>query len=330
MKPKLYYCGQLGEGYGWGTCNTNLSRALGEYFQVLPPPTPKPHDIRIGLGHPVFIPIANHNLEPAGPWRGTKTIGYTFFEYPLGPKAEENAKLYDLIFCGSTWCKERLAERGITNTVVLVQGVDHSIFHPVKAIKKGRFCVFSGGKAEYRKGHDLVIAGFKEFLKVKPDAVLVCAWFNPWPHLIATLRESKYIKWPSRDTYATQEEFFTELLLANDIPRMNFSIQPFLSQKALADVMRCTDVGLFPNRCEGGTNLVMMEYTSCGLPVLATFGTGHKDVLTSGMIGELDERQWSEVTPIQIAQSLNRQSDWCSYESQWTWERAAKTVADAL
>src|SRR5262249_4679545 len=40
------------------------------------------------------------------------------------------------------------------------------------------------------------------------------------------------------------------------------------------------DVGLFPNRCEGGTNLVMMEYMACGKPVIASNSTGHRDILT--------------------------------------------------
>ena len=41
-----------------------------------------------------------------------------------------------------------------------------------------------------------------------------------------------------------------------------------------------SDLGLFPNRCEGGTNLVMMEYLACGKPVVAAYATGHRDVLT--------------------------------------------------
>jgi glycosyltransferase involved in cell wall biosynthesis len=35
----------------------------------------------------------------------------------------------------------------------------------------------------------------------------------------------------------------------------------------------------FANRCEGGTNLVLMEYMACGKPVIATFSSGHKDIV---------------------------------------------------
>ena len=49
----------------------------------------------------------------------------------------------------------------------------------------------------------------------------------------------------------------------------------------MPQVYRDSDVGLFPNRCEGGTNLVLMEYMACGRPVVASYFTGHKDVLTN-------------------------------------------------
>ena len=38
---------------------------------------------------------------------------------------------------------------------------------------------------------------------------------------------------------------------------------------------------MFPNRCEGGTNLVLMEYMACGRPAIASNCSGHKDILTS-------------------------------------------------
>ena len=44
-------------------------------------------------------------------------------------------------------------------------------------------------------------------------------------------------------------------------------------------IYRNSDVGLFPNRCEGGTNLVLMEYMACGKPVVATATTGHGDIV---------------------------------------------------
>jgi hypothetical protein len=48
----------------------------------------------------------------------------------------------------------------------------------------------------------------------------------------------------------------------------------------MAAIYKNTDLGLFPNRCEGGTNLVLMEYMACGKPVIASFSSGHRDILS--------------------------------------------------
>jgi glycosyltransferase involved in cell wall biosynthesis len=37
---------------------------------------------------------------------------------------------------------------------------------------------------------------------------------------------------------------------------------------------------VFPNRCEGGTNLVLMEYMACAKPAIVSYTSGHKDIAT--------------------------------------------------
>ncbi len=43
---------------------------------------------------------------------------------------------------------------------------------------EGKFWVFSGGKLDFRKGQDIVLAAFKRFAENHKDAVLVTAWQN--------------------------------------------------------------------------------------------------------------------------------------------------------
>jgi glycosyltransferase involved in cell wall biosynthesis len=38
-------------------------------------------------------------------------------------------------------------------------------------------------------------------------------------------------------------------------------------------------MAVFPNRCEGGTNLVAMEAMACGLPTYVSYNTGQKDLV---------------------------------------------------
>ena len=55
-----------------------------------------------------------------------------------------------------------------------------------------------------------------------------------------------------------------------------------LSNADMPAVYRETDIGLFPNRCEGGTNLVMTEYMVLRqVLVLAVDTTGQHDVLAA-------------------------------------------------
>jgi glycosyltransferase involved in cell wall biosynthesis len=50
----------------------------------------------------------------------------------------------------------------------------------------------------------------------------------------------------------------------------------------MGQVVREADVALFPNRCEGGTNLVAMECMASGVPTILSANTGHLDLITSG------------------------------------------------
>lgn len=329
---KLFYAGTPGTGTGWGTCNANLIKELSKLCEL-----------SFGDGGDVelkdcivFQPIADHALRPSTNVRGWKNVGYTFFEFPLEPEAAENAKQYDVIFCGSTWCQERLAERGI-KAVVLIQGVDHEIFKPGEVRPPdGEFWIFSGGKFEYRKGQDLVLAAFKEILKSHPKAKLITAWQNPWPQLCDTMAESKHIKYELKgDTWQQQLGHLCDI---NGIPKERVLTLPgIIPNAAMADIYRQCDLGLFPNRCEGGTNLVMMEFMACGRPVVATIGTGHKDVMNNGMlalplIGPLPvEISVAVNIAVSLAKSVGLESmglKAAKAMKQWTWERAARTILE--
>lgn len=271
----LHYAGfqPNAAGFGWATCNANLRTELGKLFQLVEAP---PADI-------VFMPLADHDFNPVTPARGEINLAYTFFEYPLGPNAEKNAAKYDIVFCGSTWCQDRLRDRGITNTDVLIQGVDQGVFHPPKVesrkakVENGEFRIFSGGKFEYRKGQDLVISAFKEFSKTHPEAHLVCSWFNPWPQLIVSALHGCGLSFPL-GAFEDQMALFADVLYLYGLAPSQFTILPRLSQQKLAAEMANTDIALFPNRCEGGTNLVLMEYAATGRPIVANELTGHADV----------------------------------------------------
>jgi len=56
----------------------------------------------------------------------------------------------------------------------------------------------------------------------------------------------------------------------------------FLPNAQMPRVFSEVDVAVFPNRCEGGTNLVAMEAMACGVPTILSANTGHRDLVAVG------------------------------------------------
>ena len=321
----MHFAGSPGTGYGWGVFNANMYQQLDKHF-IMVTSNHDPVDV-------CFMPV-DGAFRPLTPARGKVNVCMNFFEYPLEPDARENAAKFDVCFVGSTWCQQRCAEAGILNTRVLIQGVDGDIFKPQPPREPdGTLRIFSGGKFEYRKGQDLVIAAFREFVKVHPEAHLVCAWHNPWPALFKTMAHTKAISPLAHG--ATQPEFFRSLMRNNGITDSQFTILPQLSHTDLAREMANTDFGLFPNRCEGGNNLVLQEYASCGRRVVANSKTGHADVreaITHRIYTTEDENHWAVQSVHEIADAMNGAMMYPQMNPApvWTWEAAARTVLDAL
>lgn len=202
-------------------------------------------------------------------------IGVIFFEAPLSPAALERARGYDLIVTGSSWNENVLNAAGITRTRTIIQGVDRSLFFPApkRNLFPGRFLIFSGGKAEPRKGQDIVVAAFRIFAQRHPEAMLVSAWHSPWPQLAQGM---------DLDLSA----FADRVIDAGQLPN-----------GLMAPIYRECDVALFTNRAEGGTNLVAMECLACGVPTILSDNTGHRDLLRMGLGYRLSQKPgsaWSE------------------------------------
>jgi len=156
----------------------------------------------------------------------------------------------------------------------------------------GLFFVFSGGKLEYRKGQDVVVAAFKRFAVNHPDARLVVAWANAWPASLATLND------PSGQHPVHTTGLPLPATPSTGTPQGTLQILPWLEKQGIAltqvvdlgyvrhkDMaawaLRAADVALFPNRCEGGTNLVAMEAAAAGAPLVLSGAHGHADLARS-------------------------------------------------
>jgi len=346
----LFYGGQPGGTHGWGVCNRHLIEELSRLTTVEPLTEKHPLWNSQGLPGDLFATLGNHELNPLCPARGGRNFAYTFFEAEPNRRSVENAKRFDVLFAGSTWCVERLRAHGIPHGVVLVQGVDGRVFYPQPPTRSdGQFRIFSGGKFELRKGQDLVLRAFRVLHRKYPDMVLVNAWYNHWPQLMTLMAKAPDMRFELiKGSWIEQMEHVYRL---NGIDPARVITLPLTPQEQMAEIYRESDVGLFPNRCEGGTNLVLMEYMACGRPVVATDGTGHRDVLNeknSLRLRRLQElkingpdktvaARWVEPTVDEIvgqiefaylnraaAAELGRQA--AEDMKHWTWGRAARTI----
>ena len=212
--------------------------------------------------------------------RSTRRVGLVFLEDSrLDPDAVARGRMFDRIVAGSTWNEELLRAQGLEQTRLVFQGVDTSVFHPAPRTGRfaGRFVVFSGGKLEYRKGQDLVVAAFARFHLRHPDAMLMVAWHNHWPQTVAEIVTAGHVRdVPSMDSTGRLE--LVPWLARYAIPADVVIDLGLVPNCEMAAFVREADVAVFPNRAEGGTNLVAMETLASGVPCILSENTGHLDL----------------------------------------------------
>jgi glycosyltransferase involved in cell wall biosynthesis len=267
----------------------------------------------------IFIPALGNDCRCRLVVLGGPRIAAIFFESPLSRDAVERAKSYDLIITGSRWNEEVLRSHGVNNVCTILQGVERSLFHPApkRGLYQDKFLIFSGGKAEPRKGQDIVAKAFRIFAERHPDAMLVTAWHSPWPQL--------------RDGMGLDlSDLADRVIDVGALPNM-----------LMAQIYRECDVTLFPNRAEGGTNLVAMECIACGLPTILSANTGHMDLLDRGAGYPLKQQRinaagWGESDLEEVVETLElaKQLQWKPQQSNTiadlTWTKTANEMLDAI
>ena len=265
-----------GSAHGWGIAGQHLIEEICA-LPVVPDVT--------------LHSMNNPDFAPSFPDQWNKVnIGYCFFENDIDAyrHMKQAAETWDFIVAGSSWCEHHLRLWGVDRTATILQGIDPEDFYPQAPREDdGRFIVFSGGKFELRKSQDVVIAAMRVFMERHRDAWLSAAWHNQWPFSIATMAASPEIAFAMEERPC--EELFLKTLEQNGIDLSRVILHPMLPNTRMREVYAASDIGLFPNRCEGGNNMVMSEYMACGRTVIASNKTGHADVITAGNAFALHE-----------------------------------------
>ena len=312
----------IGHMHGWGVCGHHLTKELSRVASVRLISDPfGPEEAGGELEHRnlmrLFVdknllaseldrPLPGAMIQPVnndtfGPWepriKGLKNLGYIFYEQDrISPGKIANARAsFDFIAAGSSWCQEILAKAGCENTATVVQGVDRALFNGEsnqKTVFPDNFLIFGGGKFELRKGQDLVLMAAKVMMDRHPEVMLVASWYNGWPQSMASMTASPHIRFELKQDYFSSMQ---ATLAATGIDPDRVILLPPMHHQKMATVYKNTDLGVFPNRCEGGTNLVLMEYLACGKPALASNSSGHKDVA-----GEHNTIMLNQLRPLRL------------------------------
>lgn len=210
---------------------------------------------------------------------GTPSIGFVFLEdAAIDAGNVTGANQLPLMIAGSRWNAGLLQAAGVRNVATVLQGVDGELFRPRPSTGRftGRFVVFSGGQSSFRKAQDLVLLAFRAFAQRHPEALLVAAWHSPWPDRSQSFAASHLPPPPVRADGTLDPTGW--------VIQAGLSAEQFLDLGSVPNcelplVLAEANVALFPNRAEGGTNLIAMECLASGIPTILSANTGHLDLI---------------------------------------------------
>jgi len=230
---------------------------------------------------------------------GTPSIGFVFLEdAAVSANNVRGANQLALMVAGSSWNAGLLRAAGVRNVATVLQGVDCELFrpHPSTGRFAGRFVVFSGGQSSLRKGQDLVLLAFRAFARRHRDAFLMTAWHSPWPERAQSFLVGAALPPPPMRPDGSLDP--TAWAVAVGIDPAQFLDLGSMPNCELPSVLAEASVALFPNRAEGGTNLIAMECLASGIPTILSANTGHLDLIArTGTFAALRQRALTGAVP---------------------------------
>ena len=290
------------------------------------------------LDMPVIKGYGNGFMDPGGV-TGTPNIGRCIFEDTRLEKVADNLANCDVLLCASRWNAELLKARTRKRVEIIYEGVDHTLFRPGPRpglLERNKFYIFSGGKVEYRKGHDLIVLAFKEFARRHDDAVLVTAWHSPWPQLSVGFKG----KLNAPLELAADGAIHVKKWIASNGINPDKVIEIKQIHNSLMPGVLCDmDCAIFASRAEACTNLPAKEAMACGIPVIVAANTGMRDLIDGGNciplkkqkaihdFTECGTEQWGESDVEEIVQALEKLYADSSYRHKMGHDGAAWILA---
>ncbi len=284
---------------------------------------------------------------------GSMNFGICVFEFDLSNEITlQNAARFEVVFAGCKWNQAVLKKHGVPNTDLFLHGIDPSLFYPRPKKEQHRFVVFSGGKLEYRKGQDIVVAAFRQFAKRHSDAVLATVWQNPWGASANGLGTTGYVD-EDIDVDENGCQKIEEWAVRNGISPSQIVDFGEIPNALMPDIYNQASVAVFASRCEGGTNMMAMEAMASGVPCILSANTGHLDLIdddncypllkqTSLTTQDLEGRgEWGESDVDELVEALERVyhdhndanmrgANGARFMGDWTWQKRTQPLIERI
>jgi glycosyltransferase involved in cell wall biosynthesis len=256
----------------------------------------------------VIIEGFGNNLEPINadpPISRGPCIARWIFEHTGAISNPARLDPYGSVLCASHWAEAQIQAVTRKPVHMIHEGIDPALFFPGPKsglTGRGRFCIFSGGKLEFRKGQDIVLAAFREFARRHDDVFLITAWQSLWPDTAVGFSgclSSPLKKRPNGqlDIVGWAEE--------NGVRPGRVADIGFQANSTIPTILREMDCAIQVSRAEACTNLVAMEAMATGLPVILADNTGVRD-----LVGEGNCVPMRRQTPVDPAQSGGGSDGW--------------------
>ena len=228
----------------------------------------------------ISIESVGNDLKSYCPGDYGLKVGRVIIEKPDTQNALRNLEVFDELLTGSTWNKEIIENISGREAKVILEGVDPSIFVPApkSGWLNGTFNIYSCGKVEYRKAQDIVLKAFKTFSERHSDARLVTVWNSPFSDLGNGYKGVlEHPLWMKENGFLNVKKWAKD----NGVDPDKVLELGCIPNWGIPSVLREMDCMLAPSRFESCTSLPVMEAMACGIPVIASFHSGMKDLLAS-------------------------------------------------